>query len=188
MSRRIAAPTARSGDERATSLRQRARAAAYRVWQVWRALTPRPLDADDHAILRATLPQAGRALFATMSRADQRHSLNVYRALRERGHEDAELLAAALLHDCGKGSGRVRLWVRPPFVLLRAFAPSALRWLARAPEPWWRRPFYRAWRHADIGADLAREAGLSQHVVLLIRTHHQPNGPAAALHAVDDAS
>lgn len=163
-------------------------APVYRVWQVWRSLTPRPLDGADRATLEALLPPGGLALFATMSRADQRHSLDVYHALRARGCEDPGMLAAALLHDSGKGSGRVRLWVRPPFVLLRAFAPGVLQWLARAPRPWWRRPFYHAWRHAEIGAELARQAGLPERVALLIRTHHQPDGPAAALHAVDDAS
>jgi hypothetical protein len=155
---------------------------------MWRSLAPRPPDAADAAALASALPPAGRALFATMSRADQRHSLNVYFALRARGCADRDLLAAALLHDSGKGGGRVRLWVRPPVVLLRAFAPGALRWLTRAPAPWWRRPFADAWHHADLGADLAAAAGLPPRVVLLIRTHHQPDGPAAALHAVDDAS
>ena len=165
-----------------------ARAARYRVWQMWRSLTPRPLDADDRAILERTLPPGGRALFATMSRNDQRHSLSVYRALRSRGCTDADLLAAALLHDSGKGGGRVRLWVRPPVVLLRAFAPGLLRWLAREPSSWWRRPLYSAWHHAEIGANLAVAAGLSERAALLIRTHHQPDGPAAELHAVDDTS
>ena len=161
-------------------------AARYRVYQVWRSLLARPLDASDHAIVEATLPAAGRALFFTMSRNDQRHSLTVYRALRERGCEDVELLAAALLHDSGKGGGRTPFVVRPAVVLLRAFAPGALRWLAQSPRPWFRRPFYNAWRHAEIGAELAARAGLSPRVVTLIRTHHQPDGPAAELHAVDD--
>lgn len=161
-------------------------AARYRVYQVWRSLAARPLDAEDHAILDATLPAAGRAVFFTMSRNDQRHSLTVYRALRERGCDDADLLAAALLHDSGKGGGRVPFVIRPAVVLLRAFAPGALRWLARSPRPWFRRPFYYAWRHADIGANLAAQAGLPPRVVTLIRTHHQPDGPAAELHAVDD--
>lgn len=167
-------------------------AAAYRVYQFGRSIAPRPLDAEDHAILDATLPPAGRALFATMSRNDQCHSLTVYRALRDGGCDDPELLAAALLHDSGKGSGRVRLWVRPPLVLLRAFAPGLLRWMTREPAPgrrvpWWRRPLYDAWHHAEIGAVLAARAGLSPRTVELIRTHHDPHGPAAALHAVDDA-
>ncbi|MFI5274157.1 MAG: hypothetical protein ACHQ4H_14070 [Ktedonobacterales bacterium] len=170
----------------------RLRAARYRVYQLARSLAPAPLNAADRAILDATLPPDGRALFATMSRNDQRHSLTVYRALRARGRGDGDLLAAALLHDSGKGAGRVRLWVRPPLVLLRAFAPGALRWLAREPRrgghvAWWRRPLYDAWHHAEIGATLAARAGLSDRVVLLIRTHHDPHGPAAELHAVDDA-
>ena len=166
----------------------RLRAARYRVWQMWRSLAVRRLEDADRAILEQTLPPGGRALFATMSLNDQRHSLAIYRALRERGCDDPDMLAAALLHDSGKGNGRVRLWVRPPFVLLRAFAPGVLRWLVRQPHPWWRRPFYNAWHHAEIGAQAAAQAGLSVRTVLLIRTHHQPDGPAAALHAVDDAS
>ncbi|HEX6542101.1 MAG TPA: hypothetical protein VF040_10135 [Ktedonobacterales bacterium] len=179
------APPARSA--RASHRVHRWRAARYRVWQFWRSVLPRPLNAADRAILDRYLPLPGRALFGTMSRNDQRHSLTVYRALRERGCDDPDMLAAALLHDSGKGGGRVRLWVRPPFVLLRVFAPGVLRWLARDDAAWWRRPFYYAWRHADVGADLAAAAGLSERAVLLIRTHHLPNGPAAELHAVDDA-
>lgn len=168
--------------------------ARYRVWQLWQAVTPRPLDSADHAVLDATLPPAGRAIFTTMTRNDQRHSLTVYQKLRERGCDDPEMLAAALLHDSGKGGGRVRLWMRPTLVLLRAFAPNLLLWLARGyadgrvTAPWWRRPFCYAWNHPAIGADLAAAAGLSPRVALLIRTHHQPDGPAAELHAVDDAS
>jgi hypothetical protein len=154
---------------------------------MWRHLWPRALDTAECSLVAATLPAAGCTLFATMSRADQRHSVQVWAALRGRGCDDADLLRAALLHDCGKGNGRVGVWVRPPLVLLRAFAPGVLRTLTCAPRPWWRRPFYAAWHHADVGADLAAAAGLSPRVVLLIRTHHQPAGPAAALHAVDDA-
>lgn len=161
-------------------------AARYRVYQLWRSLAARKLDDDDRAILMSVLPPGGRRLFLTLSRNDQRHSLTVYRALRGAGCEDGDLLAAALLHDCGKGGGRVRLWARPPVVLLKRFAPRLLRWLARPAPSRWRAPFYYAWRHAAIGADLAAEAGLSPLTVLYIRTHHQSDGPAAALHAVDD--
>jgi hypothetical protein len=181
-------PTTLPTRERSSPLR----AAGYRVYQLGRSLAPRPLDATDRAILDAALPPAGRTLFAAMSLNDQRHSLTVYRALHAAGCADPELLAAALLHDSGKGAGRVRLWVRPPLVLLKAFAPGLLRRLTRGPLagtriPWWRRPFYNAWHHAAIGADLAACAGLSPRTVELIRTHHDPHGPAAALHIVDDA-
>jgi hypothetical protein len=162
-------------------------AARYRVYQFFRSLFPRPLDGDDRRILDATLPSAGRALFSTMSRNDQRHSLTVYRSLRARGCEDGDLLAAALLHDVGKGGGRVPLWARPPVVLLRRFAPDRLDQLSETPYTWWRRPFYYARRHAAISADLAAQVGLSARAVEMIRTHHQPDGPAAELHKVDDA-
>jgi len=152
-----------------------------------RSLAARPLGAGERAVLADLLPPGGQALFATMTRNDQRHSFTVYQALLAHGCVDRELLEAALLHDSGKGGGRVPLWVRPPVVLLRAFAPGLLRWLARPAPAWYRRPFYNAWRHAEIGADLAAAAGLSERVVLLIRTHHIPDGPAAELHAVDDA-
>ncbi len=52
----------------------------------------------------------------------------------------------------------------------------------------WRRSLSYAWYHADVGADLAANAGLSQCAVLYIRTHHDPHGPAAALHRVDEVS
>jgi hypothetical protein len=167
-------------------------APVYRVYQFWRSVTARGLNEADRAILDATLPPGGRALFASMSTNDQRHSLTVFRVLSARGCGDPDLLAAALLHDVGKGGGRVPLWVRPPVVLLHAFAPGLLHRLTRRPAPdrsvpWWRRAFYNSWHHAEVGAELAAAAGLSGRAALLIRTHHQPDGPAAALHAVDEA-
>jgi hypothetical protein len=156
---------------------------------VWHRVRAR-VTADDLAPMRALLPPAGQAVFLTMSRGDQRHSLDVMAALQRQGHTDRELLQAALLHDAGKGSKRVRFVMRPTIVLLKTFAPGLLRRLAgpsaRAPAPRWRQPFRDAWHHAELGAILAGEAGLTSRVVELIRTHHDPLGPAAQLHAVDD--
>jgi hypothetical protein len=58
----------------------------------------------------------------------------------------------------------------------------------RANIPNWRLSLCYAWYHADVGADLASAAGLSERAVLYIRTHHQPGGPAAELHVVDEVS
>jgi hypothetical protein len=157
----------------------------YRVSQVWHLLTAR-VQPEEQKRLDGLLPPAARALFVTMSVGDQRHCLNVCAALQAQGCQDHDLLAAALLHDVGKGGGRVRFWMRPVVVLMRALAPALLQRLAAAPRPFWRRPFYAAWHHAEIGADLAAAAGVSERVALLIRTHHDPRGPAAALHAVDE--
>ena len=35
---------------------------------------------------------------------------------------------------------------------------------------------------------MAAKAGLSERAALYIRTHHQPDGPAAELYTVDEAS
>jgi hypothetical protein len=161
--------------------------AVYRVSQVWRQLSAR-VQPEEQAFIATLLPGAACALFATMTLGDQRHCLNVCYALRSQGCVDRDLLAAALLHDVGKGGGRVRFWMRPTLVLLRAIAPGLLRWLASSPTSRWRHPFYTAWHHAAIGANLAAAAGVSERVVLLIRTHHDAEGPAAALHAIDDQS
>ncbi len=165
--------------------------ARYRLWQVWHRLTAR-VTAADLAPMRALLPPAGQDLFLTMSRGDQRHSLDVHAALAATGCTDPELLAAALLHDAGKGSHRVRFVMRPLIVISRKLAPATLARLAgpgaESPVGWWRRPLRDAWHHAEWGAILAARAGLPPRVVLLIRTHHDATGPAAALHAVDDAS
>ncbi len=126
-----------------------------------------------------------------MSDADQQHALRVCQGLQARGCSDEDMLAAALLHDVGKASGRVPFWTRPVIVLGKRLAPRLLAHLAAYPvarQSRWRRSLGYAWWHADIGADMAAEAGLSQRAVLYIRTHHQAHGPAAELHIVDEAS
>jgi hypothetical protein len=141
------------------------------------------------------LPAGAFQLFQTMSPADQRHSLRVCQGLLARGYTEADLLAAALLHDVGKAGGRVPFWTRPAIVLGKLCLPRLLAHLALPPvllgeriAPRWQRALSYAWWHAEIGAELAGAAGLSTRAVLYIRTHHQPHGPAAALHAVDEVS
>ena len=166
---------------------------AYRLWQVCQQLGfVAPLSAEEHSQVALWLPDSALPLFQTMSDADQRHSLRVCQGLLERGCVDRDLLAAALLHDVGKAQGRVPFWTRPAIVLGKLFTPRLLRSLTVSPDggktiPAWQRSLSNAWWHAEIGADLAAAAGLSEEAVLYIRTHHQPGGPAAELHLVDEA-
>ncbi len=173
------------------------RVVAYRLRQVRQQLGfVAPLSAEDRREVQRELPASALSLFDTMSNADQQHSLRVYRSLQERGCVEHDMLAAALLHDVGKAQGRVPFWTRPVIVLGKLCAPRLLAQIVVEPSQigpsvvhgQWRRSLSYAWWHADVGADLAAEAGLSERAVLYIRTHHQPNGPAAMLHAVDEVS
>jgi hypothetical protein len=168
----------------------------YRLRQVRQQLgfVP-PLSSTDYAEVTRWLSPSACVLFKTMSHADQQHSLRVCRALLARGCTEADMLAAALLHDVGKAQGRVPFWTRPAIVLGKQCLPALLQRLVlphtvldQATHPRWRRSLSYAWWHAEVGAQLAAAAGLPARAVLYIRTHHQPHGPAAALHAVDEVS
>ena len=116
----------------------------------------------------------------------QRHSLNVLYAVRQAGIVDADLDAAALLHDAGKlaaDEAGVRLspWLRGPLVLLEAWAPAILRRAAHAnPTLGWRYAVYVHFEHPRLGAEQARRAGCSELTCWLIE-HHQ--GVAASVRA-----
>ena len=168
----------------------------YRLQQVYQQLGfVTPLTHEDYAEVEQWLPASAIALFRQMSVADQRHSLRVYRGLRARGCVERDMLAAALLHDVGKAQGRVPFWTRPVIVIGKVVAPALLTKLVVEPQycdmhklPRWRRELSYAWWHAEVGAELAAAAGLSERAVLYIRTHHQATGPAAELYLVDEVS
>src|SRR5205085_1102272 len=159
----------------------------YRLGQVRQQLGfVAPLSVGEYEEVSQWLPAAALALFKTMSPADQRHSLRVCRGLQgwqaDGWQADGcrDMLAAALLHDVGKAQGRVPFWTRPAIVLGKKLAPRILERLVVYPGtqgvatmslPGWRRALSYAWYHAEVGAELAAEAGLSQRAVLYIRTH-----------------
>jgi hypothetical protein len=179
-----------------SSVKARLQTITYRLGQGFQhlGLAAEPTAAD-YAEVARWLPPSAFPLFRSMSHADQQHSLRVCRGLQARGCTEPDMLAAALLHDVGKAQGKIPFWVRPAIVLGKKLAPRRLAGVAADPRtavaqryPHWRRALGFAWWHAEVGADLALAAGLSQRSALYIRTHHQPDGPAAELHAVDDVS
>lgn len=120
-------------------------------------------------MLRELLPPPLQELFYRMSPPLQRHALNVCSTLQDWGCSDADLLAAALLHDVGKGG--ITLGERVALVLLRALAPGLLPRVAQPNGPFWQRRLWAYWRHAQRGAELAAQAGANPQTVRLIARH-----------------
>ncbi|MGI8659063.1 MAG: hypothetical protein ACR2K4_09925 [Candidatus Limnocylindria bacterium] len=116
------------------------------------------VDPDEAALATRVLPARAAALFDAMPVADRRHALDVAARLMRSGHDDRDLLAAALLHDAAKGH-RMRLWHRVGGVLLEALSPALLRRLANPDPESWRHPFHLYLHHEAMSADLAVEAG-----------------------------
>ena len=168
--------------------------ATYRVRQFLRATAAwvRPAAVNED-LLRQALPPQAVTLFLAMPGYDRKHALAVLEALRKAGHDEPDLLAAALLHDVGKsGSGvaRIRIWHRVATVLLHAFWPGALERIGQDRPGNWRRPFFVQQHHATLGAELAKTAGCSPGAVELIRRHEDTghggdDGLLAALQAAD---
>jgi len=178
------------------------RRALYRSRQFFQALGAglTPLTPKERGLAWEHLPEAARHLFDAMPPADQRHSLNVLAALQDAGCDPPALLQAALLHDCAKREGGVRIWHRVALVLLKAFCPALpARWAGgSAPARTdWRYPMWAHLHHPERGAALAAAAGCDPQAVALIRRHQEPpalragdrsslDGLLAALQAADD--
>ena len=144
----------------------------YRAKQLYRALEA-SIHPREGFPLEEYLSPRGVRLFRQMSPGDQRRSLGAFRTLTERGWGNLELLEAALLHDIGKGGGKLRIWHRVSITLLESFAPGLLRRIARDDPHSWRYPFFLHLCHAERGAALAESIGCSAEVVRLIAEHHR---------------
>jgi hypothetical protein len=150
------------------------------IWR-WRHLVGRffgvlwaRVDLRSHGVLNRYLSPPEKALFLTMSVPDQRHSLDLCARLQSTGHDQPDLLRAALLHDVGKGTGSLPLVHRVIYSLAAVTWPALARWLGQSASPIWRRPFYLAAHHPRLGAKAAEQAGSNATVVRLIGGHNAP--------------
>jgi hypothetical protein len=167
--------------------------AGYRFRQGLRALGAWFHPADD-GLARQHLSPALFALFEQMRRSERQHSLRVLNDLIASGHDQPDLLAAALLHDVGKICAPFSLPEKVIVVLVKAASPGlVLRWGTGSAQGW-RRPFAVSVQHPAWGAQMVAEAGGSPLTAELIRRHADTfDGPAQteadwlllALQAVD---
>jgi hypothetical protein len=136
----------------------------YRAGQLRRSLKPN-VRPEDLMEARRILGEGLFPLFESMQPADQRHCLDVYRKLLARGCSDGDMLQAALLHDCGKGSiagARFGARHRVAYVVLER-TPGLLKRAVR-----YNRGLAHLHTHDEKTLALAREYGASEAVVSLI--------------------
>ncbi|MCP4164454.1 MAG: HD domain-containing protein [Chloroflexi bacterium] len=139
----------------------------------------------DDSPAKAFLDPETYTLYANMSKADRAHSLRVYQRLLAQGHDDTDLLTAALLHDNGKSATHLRVWQRSLKVLLKGLSPQRWQVLSRSAEPGtWRYPFYILQTHPLRGSHFAEQVGCSERTVWLICQHENDPDPACANHAL----
>lgn len=147
--------------------------ALYRVWQFWQVLKARPLEREDEIEIATILNPDELELFLRQDIGGQQHALRVMRKLKEAGHDDAELLAAALLHDVGKTTTLSKWWDRPVVVLGQALLPARSAQWASGDKNGWHRPFVVKKYHPDWGATAAASKGSSPLTAALIKRHEQ---------------
>ncbi len=159
-------------------------AAWHRIRQFFGALRPR-VTVRERVDAYRCLSQAEQGLFETMTLRDQQHGIIVMRRVRDRAPGDAPLLAAAMLHDCGKGE--VAVWQRVLHVVLGAAPGLRARFASEAGAPW-RQGMWRLLHHPRLGAGLAAAAGADPDVVRIIREQDAPEPDArlAILQAADE--
>ncbi|MDH5505733.1 MAG: HD domain-containing protein [Anaerolineae bacterium] len=158
----------------------------YRVRQFWLALVGKPQPGQLDQAGQLLSPQQFE-LFQKMQASEQAHALHVLQQLQAQGHQEPDLLAAALLHDVGKVQSPLRIWQRVLIVLSTAIAPRWVLHWGRGAARGWRRPFVVAAQHPQWGAQMAAQAGLSALAVRLILRHQERlPADAPAAHDIED--
>jgi hypothetical protein len=157
--------------------------AGHLVRRFFGSLSTRPPSAEDAAWAHAQMLPAEEAVWERMSTVDRRHAVDVARRVVAAADPapPRPVVAAALLHDCGKteaGLGTFErvgatVWIT---VVGRARAGTGDGRIARYT------------RHEPIGAELLRAAGSDPVTVSLVAG--SPDAPAASLallRAADDS-
>ncbi|HUX46780.1 MAG TPA: phosphohydrolase [Desulfosporosinus sp.] len=149
----------------------------YRVNQFIHVIFP-DIDASEITWALDNLPPEACSLFLKQSRSEQRHAVDVAQSLMKEKNSlplsnFQNLIAAALIHDCGKSMVHIPLWHRIFIVLMRKMPRSIWSQLERS-HTVLASPLKTASQHAVWGGNLAQRAGLNPVICLLIQEHHSP--------------
>lgn len=149
--------------------------AAHLVKRFFGSLVPRGPSAADSAWVAEVLLPGEVDVWRRMSRSDRRHAAGVARRVeRALGHEATRpILAAALLHDCGKVVAGLGTYGRVVATLSAKVAgrEHAVAW--RETRGFTRRVGLYL-EHPELGADLLGMAGSAPVTVAWTREHHLP--------------
>jgi len=159
-------------------LLRKARGYLGKVRRLARSLSPRLAYPHDRWAT-THLTSAEARVYLGMDPRDREHACRITRhLLREHPAAAPEVLAAALLHDCGKSIRPYRVAER---VLVGAVPNRVARLLPFGPLS------VRAY-HPELGAQLLARAGARPRVAQLVARHHHVHGDpeAALLHHYDD--
>ena len=143
----------------------------YRVRQFKQAVSAPALTEAELAEIQAILSEAEFDLFLRFDRGEQWHSYQVMHTLQDAGHNQPDLLQAALLHDVGKTRSPLTVWDRSLIVAVKKVMPGKTAVWGQNNADDWKRPFVVKAQHPEWGAEMAEAAGSSEMVVSLIRRH-----------------
>lgn len=158
---------------------RKVRGYAGKVRRLSRSMSARAAQPEDIWAAEYLTPEEARVYHA-MDARDRDHACRVTRhLLHDYPHAQPELIAAALLHDCGKS-------LRPYYVVERVLVGLIPNRLARLLPPVGAIGI-RA-NHPELGAQLLARAGARPRVARLVARHHHPVGDpdATLLHHYDD--
>jgi len=149
----------------------------YRIHQFNQALFPH-IDSSEITWALSKLPPEASSLFLKQSLSEQRHALDVAQSLIKEKKtlslsDFRDLLAAALLHDCGKSKISSPIWHRV-FIVLMQRMPQSIWFCLERSHTIFAAPLITASQHAIWGSNLAQRAGLNPLICLLIQEHHSP--------------
>lgn len=134
-----------------------------------------PTDSDERWA-RGLLSESERGLWLVMSNPDRRHAVGVARAVdAELGpRSDRTVLAAALLHDCGKIVSGLRTPARALATLVWLVVDDERAAIWQYDSSVLKRRLGQYWLHPELGAEQLTAIGSDPLAVAWAREHHLP--------------